>query len=136
VRRAGGVHAPREGGPAMNRTILIGALALSVTAACGRHSANVEGAANSAPTAEDISGTSFNLRLAGVDKGDYASARLRIQSVQITAGAKVLANVLKTAEVDLAQLDQAWLLASFDAPAGVDDVELMVTFAGATVETG
>ena len=94
----------------------------------------MEGASNDAPPVES-SGTSFSLRLAGVDKGDFVSARMRVKEVQVTGGGQVLANAVKTPEVDLAELDQAWLLTSFDAPAGVEDVEFVVSFETAAVAT-
>ena len=118
----------------MNRIAMIVALALGASAGCGRHSADEAGAANSTPA--DVDSTSFSLRLAGVDKGDFVSARMRIKSVQITDGANVLADGVKTPEVDLARMDQAWLLATFQPPAGVEDVEFTVTFEGGSVATG
>jgi hypothetical protein len=117
----------------MKRIAMIGALALGLAAGCGRHTADETGAANSTPTA--VGAGSFSLRLMGVDKGDFVSAQMRIKAVQITGGANVLADAVQTPEVDLARMDQAWLLATFQAPAGVEDVEFAVTFEGGIVAT-
>jgi len=47
----------------------------------------------------------------------------------------VLANAPHTPEVDLAEMGQAYLLASFQPPAGVEDVEFAVSFESGTVAT-
>ena len=120
----------------MNRTTIIVAIVLVFFAAgCGRHSANVDGSANSTPAADNSSGTSFSLRLAGVDKGDFVSALMRIKAVQVTSGAAVLASTLKTPEVNLAEMGQAYLITSFQVPANTEDVEFLVSFEGGTVST-
>jgi len=119
----------------MNRTILSAALGLALAAGCGRHSASVTGAADSVPPNENA-GPSLNLRLLGVDRGDWMSARMRIQAVQVKGGGKVLADAVKTPEVELAQMDQAWLVTSFPAPPDMDDVEFVVSFAGGAVANG
>ena len=119
----------------MNRIIPIGALALAFAAGCGRHTATEQAGADTTPPQQAGGNGPFNLRILGVDKGDFAAARLRVQAVQITDGTNVLADAVKTAEVDLAQMDQAWLLTSFQAPPGVEDVEFTVTFSGGAVET-
>jgi len=98
----------------------------------GRHAASIDGGG----TPVQDSGTgAFKLRLAGVDKGNFVSARMRIQSVQVTSGGVVLANAPHTPEVDLAEMGQAYLLASFQPPAGVEDVEFAVSFESGTVAT-
>jgi len=111
------------------------ALALSLAAGCGRHSAAEEGSANTAQP-DPGAGPSFSLRLAGTDTGDFVSARMRVRAVQITGGGKVLADAIKTPEVELAQTDQAWLLTTFQAPADTEDVEFVVSFEGGAVATG
>jgi len=80
-------------------------------------------------------GPTFSLRLAGDDAGDFLSAKLQIESVQVTGGGAVLANAVQTPEIDLADIGRAHLLATFQAPAGVDDVEFLVGFAGGTLTT-
>ncbi len=119
----------------MNTTRMTIALALSLAAGCGRHSAAEEGSANTVQP-DASAGPSFSLRLAGVDAGDYVSARMRVQAVQVTGGGKVLADTVKTPEVDLAQSDQAWLLTTFQAPADVEDVEFVLSFDRGAVATG
>jgi hypothetical protein len=80
-------------------------------------------------------GPTFSLRLAGEDAGDFISARMQIQSVQVTGGGALLANAVKTPEMDLAETGHAHLLATFQVPAGVDDVDFVVAFAGGTLTT-
>jgi hypothetical protein len=116
-------------------TIIVGIVLVFFAAGCGRHSANVDGSANSTPAADNSSGTSFSLRLAGVDKGDFVSALMRIKAVQVSSGATVLANALKTPEVNLAEMGQAYLITSFQVPANTEDVEFLVSFEGGTVST-
>jgi len=53
----------------------------------------------------------------------------------ITSGGAVLADALQTREVDLAEMGQAYLLASFQPPAGVEDVEFAVSFESGTAAT-
>lgn len=120
----------------MNRTTIIGAVVLAFFAAgCGRHSANVDGSANSTPAAGNSGGTSFSLRLAGVDRGDFVSATMRIKAVQVASGAAVLASTVKTPEVNLAEMSQAYLMTSFQVPADTEDVDFLVSFEGGTVST-
>jgi hypothetical protein len=115
----------------MNRTILMAAAAASWIAGCGRHTANVDG--NVPPN--DDTAASFNLRLAGDDPGDYLSARMRIQAVRVEGGGAILADTVKTPEMELADIGNSFLLASFQPPAGVEDVDFTVTFQGGTVAT-
>ncbi len=117
----------------MKRATMGAALVLVFfVAGCGRHAASIDGGG----TPVQDSGTgAFKLRLAGVDKGNFVSARMRIQSVQVTSGSVVLANAPHTPEVDLAEMGQAYLLASFQPPAGVEDVEFAVSFESGTVAT-
>src|SRR6266436_2347693 len=100
----------------MKRATMGAALVLVFfVAGCGRHAASIDGGG----TPVQDSGTgAFKLRLAGVDKGNFVSARMRIQSVQVTSGGVVLANAPHTPEVDLAEMGQAYLLASCQPPAG------------------
>jgi hypothetical protein len=123
----------------MNRTLLIPACALAfLFAGCGRHSANIDGAGNvdtGNPDAGADATPSFNLRLTGVDPGDYVSARMRIQAVRVEGGGAVLADTVKTPEVELTDLGNSFLLASFRPPAGVEDVDFTVSFEGGMVAT-
>src|SRR5207237_8665575 len=98
---------------------------------CGR--ANYDLAQTTTVTSGD--GPTFSLRLAGDDAGDFLSAKLRIESVQVTGGGAVLANAVQTPEVDLADVGRAHLLATFQAPAGVEDVDFLVVFSGGTLST-
>jgi len=98
---------------------------------CGR--SNYDLAQTTTVTSGD--GPTFSLRLAGDDAGDFLSAKLRIESVQVTGGGAVLANAVQTPEVDLADIGRAHLLATFQAPAGVQDVEFLVGFAGGSLTT-
>jgi hypothetical protein len=123
----------------MNRTLLIPASMLAfLFAGCGRHSANVDGTGNVDPGNVDAGSDptpSFNLRLTGVDPGDYVSARMRIQAVRVEGGGAVLADTVKTPEVELTDVGNSFLLASFRPPAGVEDVDFTVSFEGGTVAT-
>jgi hypothetical protein len=80
-------------------------------------------------------GPTFSLRLAGEDAGDFLSARMRIGSVQVTGGGVLLANEVQTADVELADIGRAHLLATFQVPAGVEDVEFLVGFSSGTLST-
>ena len=123
----------------MNRTLLIPACALGfLFAGCGRHNANVDGAGNVDPGNADAGSDatpSFNLRLTGVDPGDYVSARMRIQAVRVEGGGAVLADSVQTPEVELTDVGNSFLLASFRPPAGVEDVDFTVSFEGGVVAT-
>jgi len=107
--------------------ILLGLLAYG----CG----NSNHDAVAASTATPEGGAPFSLRLSGIDPGDFVSARMQIDSVQVSGGGAVLANAVLTPEVDLAPPGQAHLLASFTAPAGIEEVEFAVAFSGGTVST-
>ena len=107
--------------------ILLGLLAYG----CGHSNHDAVGASNTTPEG----GVPFSLRLAGVDAGDFVSARMRIESVQVSGGGAVLANAVLTPELDLAPAGQAHLLASFKVPAGIEEVDFAVAFAGGTVST-
>jgi hypothetical protein len=117
----------------MKRGTISAALVLVFSVAgCGRHAASTDGGG----TPVQDSGTGeFKLLFAGADKGNFVSARMRIQSVQVTSGGTVLANASHTPEVDLAEMGQAYLLASFQPQAGVEDVEFAVSFESGTVAT-
>src|ERR1700704_6438542 len=117
----------------MKRATISAALVLVLfMAGCGRHAATIDGGG----TPVQDSGTGrFSLRLTGGDKGNFVSARMRIQSLQVTSGGTVLANAPHTREVDLAEMGQAYLLASFQPPAGAEDVEFAVSFESGTVAT-
>jgi hypothetical protein len=78
-------------------------------------------------------GAEFTLRLAGDDVGDFTSAKMQIQSVQVTGGGALLANAVQTPEVELADVGRAHLLATFKVPAGLDEVEFSVGFARGTL---
>ena len=98
---------------------------------CGRSNADL----TAMTTVTSGDGPRFSLRLAGEDAGDFLSARMQIESVQVTGGGAVLANAVQTPEVDLADVGRAHLLATFQAPAGVEDVDFLVVFSGGTLST-
>ena len=112
---------------AIGLAILLGLLLYG----CGDSSHGTIAASTPAPQG----GASFSLRLAGVDAGDFVSARMRIESVQVSGGGAVLADAVLTPEVDLATAGQAHLLASFNVPTGIEEVEFAVAFAGGTLST-
>jgi hypothetical protein len=66
----------------------------------------------------------FELRLLGVDAGSLRSVRLRVKSVEIRAGATVLATGAN-----------AFLLSTFQVPAGKDEVEFTIALDSASVES-
>jgi hypothetical protein len=116
----------------MTRTSIVLAILVGVLSyGCG----NTNHEAIAASTPPPAGGPSFSLRLAGVDAGDFVSARMRIESVQVSGGGAVLANAVLTPEVDLAQAGQAYLLTSFAVPAGLEDVEFAIAFSAGTVST-
>jgi hypothetical protein len=100
---------------------------------------NGSGGSNGGDTGTDPgsapSDATFELRLRGVDAGSLRSVRLRVKSVEIRAGATVLATEAMTPEMELAGGAQAFLLSTFHVPAGKDEVEFTVAFDSASVET-
>jgi len=110
------------------------ALLLCLSGGCGRHAAAVDGATNVDPTGQDA--PSFNLRIAGDDPGDIASALMRVRSVQVTSAGAVLAHAVETPEVELARMGHSFLLSRFQVPPGVEDVEFVVAFEGGVVQSG
>jgi hypothetical protein len=115
----------------MTRTSIGLAIILGLLAyGCGHSNHDAVGASTPSPEG----GAAFSLRLAGVDAGDFVSARMRIQSVQVSGGGSVLANAVLP-ELDLAPPGQAHLLASFKVPAGIEEVDFAVAFAGGAVAT-
>jgi len=117
----------------MNRILIIPTVLAFLFAGCGKHSANVDGPANVDPGSDAT--PSFNLRLTGVDPGDFISARMRIQAVRVEGGGALLADTVKTPEVELTEVGNSFLLASFRPPAGVEDVDFTVSFEGGMVAT-
>jgi hypothetical protein len=93
------------------------------------------GADTGTATPPDAADGSFNLRLQGVDNGDFKSMMLRVKAVEVRANGMVLANTLMTSQMDLTTASQAFLLANFRAPAGVEEVEFTVAFDSATAAT-
>jgi len=85
---------------------------------------------NPAPVA---SAATFELRLRGVDAGSMTSVRLRVKSVEVRAGATVLATAAAMPEVELATGNNAFLLATFQAPAGTDVVDFTIALDSASV---
>jgi hypothetical protein len=81
------------------------------------------------------SNAKFELRLRGVDAGTLRSVRLRVKSVEIRAGATVLATEGMMPEMELTAGANAFLLSPFQAPAGKDEVEFIVALDSASVET-
>ncbi|MFL5414519.1 MAG: hypothetical protein ACJ78Y_00870 [Myxococcales bacterium] len=78
----------------------------------------------------------FEVRLRGVDIGDLESLLLRVKAVEVRANGMVLANTLMTSQMDLTTVAQAFLLTTFRAPAGVEEVEIRVALDSAMVSTG
>ncbi|MFL5247044.1 MAG: hypothetical protein ACJ79V_04410 [Myxococcales bacterium] len=78
----------------------------------------------------------FEVRLRGVDVGDLESLLLRVKAVEVRANGMVLANTLMTSQMDLTTVAQAFLLTTFRAPAGVEEVEVRVALDSAMVSTG
>ncbi|MFL5394052.1 MAG: hypothetical protein ACJ79G_14560 [Myxococcales bacterium] len=78
----------------------------------------------------------FEVRLRGVDTGDLESLLLRVKAVEVRANGMVLANTLMTSQMDLTTVAQAFLLTTFRAPAGVEEVEIRVALDSAMVSTG
>jgi hypothetical protein len=117
---------------AIGITLILGLLAYG----CGRSNYElIDSTATSTPVPPSGTGPTYSLRLLGVDLGDFVAARMRIQSVQVTGGSAVLANAVKNPEVDLARSDNAFLLATFQVPDGVEDVEFLVTFESGSLAT-
>jgi hypothetical protein len=79
-------------------------------------------------------GPVFTLRLKGTDAGDFLSARMSIQSVEVRSAQALLSNAVTTRSADLTTPDQAFLLTSFQVPSGVEDVEFAVVFGGGTID--
>ena len=77
----------------------------------------------------------LELRLRGADAGSLTSVRLRVKSVEIRAGASVLASVGAMQEMDLAMVTNAFVLATFQAPAGIEELEFTIALDSASVET-
>lgn len=80
------------------------------------------------------SDATFELRLLGVDAGVLKSVRLRVKSVEIRTGATVLATAGTMPEMDLAAGTNAFLLSTFQVPAGKDEVEFTVALDSASVD--
>lgn len=115
----------------MNRIAWMVAAAALVSVACGRHT----GQAQLSDTGLQQAGAKGpQLRLLGVNPGPIASARMRIEAVQVRAGTKVLARGVSTPEVELAETKQAWLLTTFQVPAGVEEVQVSVAFRSGTFD--
>ena len=121
----------------MTRTGLGIALILGLLVyGCGRSNYElVDSTTTSTPVPQAGTGPSYSLRLRGVDMGDFVAASMRIRSVQVTGGGVLLANAVKTPEVDLARTDNAHLLATFQVPDGVEDVEFLVSFESGALAT-
>jgi hypothetical protein len=78
----------------------------------------------------------FEVRLQGVDVGDLESLLLRVKAIEVRANGMVLANTLATSQMDLTTVAQAFLLTTFRAPAGVEEVEVRVALDSATASMG
>jgi hypothetical protein len=78
--------------------------------------------------AGDTADRSFELRLQGMDVGDLESVLVRLKAVEVRANGTVLANTLMTPEMDLVNVAHGFLLTTFRAPAGVEEVDLSVAF--------
>jgi hypothetical protein len=77
----------------------------------------------------------LELRLRGADAGSLTSVRLRVKSIEIRAGATVLASVGAMPEMDLAMVSNAFLLTTFQAPGGTEELEFTIALDSASVET-
>jgi hypothetical protein len=77
----------------------------------------------------------FELRLLGVDAGSLNSVRLRVKSVEVRAGATVLASAGVSSDMELTTSTNAFLLATFQVPAGKDVVDFTVEFDSASLES-
>ena len=121
----------------MTRTAMAVAFVLGLLAyGCGQSNHElVDSTSTSTPVPQSGMGPSYSLRLLGVDLGDFTAATMRVQSVQVTGGGAVLANTVKSPEVDLARTDNAALLVTFQVPDGVEDVEFLVTFESGALAT-
>jgi hypothetical protein len=121
----------------MTRTGLGIALILGLLAyGCGRSNYElVDSTTTSTPVPQAGTGPSYSLRLLGVDLGDFVAANMRIRAVQVTGGGALLANTVKNPEVDLARQDNAYLLATFQVPDGVEDVDFLVSFESGALAT-
>jgi len=73
-----------------------------------------------------------DIRLLGVNAGDLESFLFRVKAVEVRANGMVLANTLMTSQMDLTTATNAFLLTSFKAPAGVEEVEVIVALDSAT----
>jgi len=121
----------------MTRTAFGIALVLGLLAyGCGRSGPELlDSTSTSTPAPPVGTGPAYSLRMLGVDLGDFVAAKMRISSVQVTGGGAVLASSAKTPEVDLTRTDNAFLLATFQVPDGVEDVEFAITFEGGSLAT-
>jgi hypothetical protein len=81
------------------------------------------------------SATTFELRLRGVDAGSMTSVRLRVKSVEVRAGATLLATAGTMSEMELATGTNAFLLSTFQVPAGTDMVDFTIALDSASVES-
>ena len=95
---------------------------------------NDGGATDTTPNPAPTAGM-FELRLRGDDAGSLSSVRLRVKSVEVRAGATVLASASTISEMELATGNNAFLLATFQVPAGTDHVEFTVSLDSASVES-
>jgi len=77
----------------------------------------------------------FALRLRGDDAGSLTSVRLRVKSVEVRAGTTVLASVGAMPEMELATGDNAFLLSTFQVPAGQDEVDFTIALDSAAIES-
>ena len=89
----------------MTRTAMAVAFVLGLLAyGCGQSNHElVDSTSTSTPVPQSGTGPTYSLRLLGVDLGDFTAATMRVQSVQVTGGGAVLANTVKSPEVDLAR---------------------------------
>jgi hypothetical protein len=100
----------------------------------GTDQGNDGGATDTTPSPAPAAVT-FELRLRGEDAGSLSSVRMRVKSVEVRAGATVLASAGTISEMDLATGDNAFLLTTFQVPAGTDQVEFTVALDSASVES-
>ena len=72
------------------------------------------------------------IRIRGVDAGDLQSLLLRVKAIEVRANGMVLANTVMTSQMDLTTVTNAFLLTTFKAPEGVEEVEVVIALDSAT----
>lgn len=84
----------------------------------------VAAACSQSPAPPAPAGTPLELRLRGVDPGDYRAVLVELRELSVTAGARALAVEPGQTHLDLARADHAWLLGTVRVPDGADRVDV------------